>query len=199
MLHTGNTMKATSQKTPSPLKSPSLLSPLVAFTSIALLCGSATAAPPFFRSSPRSNPRSRIEVSVSSGPFYRQDYRYRNPGPYYGGPSFYCPPAYYPPTYCPPAYYPPAPVYIAPPVYSAAPVYQGLPPASSSNYRVLAPSGSHLVAQVQEKLRGYGYYRGGVDGLAGAGTRSAIRAYQVDRGIQVTGRVDEELLSDLGL
>jgi peptidoglycan hydrolase-like protein with peptidoglycan-binding domain len=55
------------------------------------------------------------------------------------------------------------------------------------------------VAHVQEKLRGYGYYRGAVDGLSGAGTRAAIRAYQVDRGIQVTGRVDEELLSDLGL
>jgi peptidoglycan hydrolase-like protein with peptidoglycan-binding domain len=83
-------------------------------------------------------------------------------------------------------------------VYAAPPVYQGLPP-SSANYRLLAPSGSHLVAHVQEKLRGYGYYRGPVDGLTGAGTRSAVRSYQVDRGIEVTGRIDEALLSDLGL
>ena len=174
-----------------------------ALTLLSFLAVPATAGPPLFRSTPRSAPSSRIQVGVGvySGPVYRQDYRYRQQGNSYGSRSGYCAPSFYYPA----PYYPPAAVYVAPPVYAAQPfyaappVYQGLPPSSSANYRLLAPSGSPLVAQVQEKLRGYGYYRGGVDGLAGAGTRSAIRAYQVDRGIQVTGRVDEELLSDLGL
>ena len=181
------------------------LSVLSILSILTLFCVPAKAGPPFYRSSPRSAPSSRIAVGVGvgvySGPVYRQDYRYRQQGNYYGSHAGYCAPSfYYPAPFCPPpvAYVPP-PVYAAQPFYTAPPVYQGLPPSSSANYRLLAPSGSHLVAQVQEKLRGYGYYRGGVDGLAGTGTRSAIRAYQVDRGIQVTGRVDEELLSDLGL
>ena len=186
------------------------LSVLSILSILTLFCVPAKAGPPFYRSSPRSAPSSRIAVGVGvgvySGPVYRQDYRYRQQGNYYGSgagycaPSFYYPAPYYPPpvAYVPPPVYAAQPFYTAPPVYQG-PVYQGLPPSSSVNYRLLAPSGSHLVAQVQEKLRGYGYYRGGVDGLAGTGTRSAIRAYQVDRGIQVTGRVDEELLSDLGL
>jgi peptidoglycan hydrolase-like protein with peptidoglycan-binding domain len=55
------------------------------------------------------------------------------------------------------------------------------------------------MAQVQENLRRMGYYRGQVDGLSGPSTRAAIRAYQIDRGLQVTGRIDSELLEDLGL
>jgi hypothetical protein len=177
-------MKATHQKTAS------VLSPLAACASIALLSAPASAGPPLFRSAPRTTPLSRIEVGVYSGPVYRQDYRYRRPGPPYCAPSFSS-------FYYPPPYYPP--VYVAPPVYAAPPVYQGLPPPPSANYRLLAPSGSHLVAHVQEKLRAYAYYRGAVDGLIGAATRQAIRSYQIDRGIEVTGRIDQELLSDLGL
>jgi len=174
----GKIMKTTLQK------NSALSSPLAACLWIALLCVPAVAAPPAYR----GGPRSRIEIGVYSGPIYARDYRYSYPAPYYRAPAY---------SYAVP-YYPPPPVYVAPPVYAAPPVYQGLPP-SSANYRLLAPSGSHLVAHVQEKLRGYGYYRGPVDGLTGAGTRSAVRSYQVDRGIEVTGRIDEALLSDLGL
>lgn len=191
-------MKATLRKTSS------ILSPLAACASIALVYAPAKAGPPFYRGGPRPGGTS-ISVGVSSGPVYRYDYRYRSRAPYCASPGYYysapyCPPPIYSaaPIYSAGPVYSAAPVYSATPVYSAAPVYQGLP-ASSANYGLLAPSGSHLVAQVQEKLRGYGYYRGAVDGLTGTGTRSAIRAYQVDRGIQVTGRIDEELLSDLGL
>jgi peptidoglycan hydrolase-like protein with peptidoglycan-binding domain len=53
--------------------------------------------------------------------------------------------------------------------------------------------------QVQENLRRLGYYKGSVDGVNGPATRNAIRAYQVDRGLPVTGRLDRELLQDLGL
>jgi len=55
------------------------------------------------------------------------------------------------------------------------------------------------VLQVQENLRRLGYYKGSIDGFSGSGTRTAIRAYQVDRGLPVTGRIDRDLLQDLGL
>lgn len=158
---------------------------LAACASIALLSVPAKAGPPFCQGPPRT----RISVGFSAGP----GYRYGQPWPYHASP-YYCPPPY---VYSRPPVYIPPPVYVAP-SYVVPPVYQGLP-ASSAGYSALAPAGSHLVAHVQEKLRNYGYYRGAVDGLTGPGTKSAIRSYQVDRGIQVTGRIDEDLLSDLGL
>lgn len=167
-------------KAPLP-KNTALLSAFAACASILFLAPPAKAGPPFHH----SGPGTRVSIGFYSGPSFRY-----GPGYGYGYPRYYCPPPYA---------YPVAPIYVAPPVYTTpAPVYQGLP-VSSSSYQQLAPSGSHLVAHVQEKLRSYGYYRGSVDGVAGSGTRSAIRSYQVDRGIQVTGRVDQELLSDLGL
>jgi peptidoglycan hydrolase-like protein with peptidoglycan-binding domain len=37
-----------------------------------------------------------------------------------------------------------------------------------------------------------------VDGISGPETQNAIRSYQIDRGLPVTGRIDSEFLSDLG-
>jgi Putative peptidoglycan binding domain len=39
------------------------------------------------------------------------------------------------------------------------------------------------VAQIQRRLRAAGYYRGSIDGVMGPRTRSALRAYQRDRGM----------------
>ena len=55
----------------------------------------------------------------------------------------------------------------------------------------------NLAAQVQQALRTRGYYKGRIDGDIGAGSRAAIRAYQQDRGLGVTGRVDTALLRSL--
>ena len=55
------------------------------------------------------------------------------------------------------------------------------------------------VIQVQAALRQRKYYTGAIDGLLGPGTQAAIRAYQVDRNLPVTGKLDPELISDLGL
>ena len=175
-------MKGTVRKTSSPLRSHSV-GLIAAFASMVLLGATTHAGPPSFRSGSRSGTSISVGISGGScfGPGYGYGYRYGRPWPYYGGSTFYYPP-----------------VYTSPPVYVAPPVYQVLPP-SSAEYRSVAPSGTYLVAHVQEKLRGYGYYRGPVDGVAGSGTRAAIRNYQVDRGIQVTGRIDQELLADLGL
>lgn len=52
---------------------------------------------------------------------------------------------------------------------------------------------------VQRELKRRGYYRGGIDGDVGPGTRSAIRAYQRDRGLAATGRIDSSLLRSLGV
>lgn len=143
-------------------------------------------------SSYRARPSTSIGVSISTGP-----------GPYYYGPRGYYP-AYR--SYGGPVYVTPPPVVYGPPpvVYTTPPVYYGnsVPP---SNYEYTCPPPPPVpmvdtrLLQVQENLRRLGYYRGRVDGMNGPGTRNAIRAYQVDRGLPVTGRVDRDLLQDLGL
>jgi hypothetical protein len=56
-----------------------------------------------------------------------------------------------------------------------------------------------LVADVQDALARSGYNPGPVDGVLGAQTRAAIRDYQADHGIPVTGRLDSPLLREMGI
>lgn len=142
-------------------------------------------------SSFRARPNTSIGVSIYSGPgpYYR---RYRDCYPYYpvyGGPVYVTPP--------PVVYTAPRVVYSEPPVYYGNPVpqarYQTSPPPPPP------PVIDTKLLQVQENLRRLGYYKGTVDGLNGPSTRAAIRSYQVDRGLPVTGSLDKELLQDLGL
>lgn len=59
---------------------------------------------------------------------------------------------------------------------------------------------SHSVQiDVQRALAKRGYYGGVIDGDIGPRTRAAIRAYQVDRGLPVTGVIDTPLLRSLRL
>jgi hypothetical protein len=51
-----------------------------------------------------------------------------------------------------------------------------------------------LAADVQRELRRRGYYRGAIDGDIGPGSRAAIRAFQSDYGLRITGRIDSTLL-----
>ncbi len=55
------------------------------------------------------------------------------------------------------------------------------------------------VSQVQAALARKGYYRGAIDGSLGPGTRSALRRYQRNQGLRVTGRVDRPVIEALGL
>ena len=55
------------------------------------------------------------------------------------------------------------------------------------------------IADVQENLARMGYYNGVVDGAFGPMTSSAIRRYQYDNGLPVTGRITPSLLNSLGL
>ena len=59
------------------------------------------------------------------------------------------------------------------------------------------PETASPVAGVQEMLNNLGYDAGPNDGLMGPKTRSAIRAFQTDAGLPVTGKIDSELLAQL--
>ena len=60
-------------------------------------------------------------------------------------------------------------------------------PAPTNNQTSIALSRSERMA-VQNALNLLGYDVGVVDGIIGSRTRSAIRAYQAERGLQVTGK-----------
>jgi hypothetical protein len=59
--------------------------------------------------------------------------------------------------------------------------------------------GSSVIASVQEELQDKGYSPGPADGVMGSRTRSAIAEYQDDRGLPVTGTINNSLLRSLGL
>lgn len=72
-----------------------------------------------------------------------------------------------------------------------SPVYRGVPAYGSYS--------NSLAVDVQRELRSRGYYRGAIDGDIGPQSRAAIRAYQADRGLSATGRIDSRLLRSLGI
>ncbi len=59
------------------------------------------------------------------------------------------------------------------------------------------PEPDPLALQVQTRLGELGYYRGELDGLVGAKTREAIRAYRYDAGLPISGAIDGPLLESL--
>jgi hypothetical protein len=68
---------------------------------------------------------------------------------------------------------------------------------SQSEYDSGNPDSS--VSQVQAALAREGYYRGAIDGSIGPATRNALRRYQENHGLDVTGRIDRPVLEALGL
>jgi hypothetical protein len=60
-------------------------------------------------------------------------------------------------------------------------------------------NGDPAVSQVQAALARKGYYHGAVDGSMGPATRSAIRQYQLNHGLEVTGQVDQAVMNKLGV
>ena len=67
------------------------------------------------------------------------------------------------------------------------------PPTSAST--PLKPAND--VAAAQQRLKDRGYYSGPIDGVIGAATESALRAYQRDRGLKLTGRLDSPTVRSL--
>jgi hypothetical protein len=68
-----------------------------------------------------------------------------------------------------------------------------------SDYGVSSSYYDNVSVQVQSRLSALGYYRGAIDGIIGSGSRSAIRGFQIDNELPVTGRIDGYLLRALGL
>ena len=62
-----------------------------------------------------------------------------------------------------------------------------------------ATRGGSLAVNVQAALAREGYYRGPIDGVIGARTRTAIRAYERANGLHVDGLIDQRLLETMGL
>lgn len=60
-------------------------------------------------------------------------------------------------------------------------------------------SSGTLLATAQARLARMGYYRGYIDGDFGPQTARALRNYQIDYGLPVTGRLDGRTLSSLGI
>jgi hypothetical protein len=65
----------------------------------------------------------------------------------------------------------PTPVYVPAPHYGTSVLAQAFSEYSPASKRA-----------IQNRLRNYGYYRGGIDGSFGPGTRAAIEAYARDTG-----------------
>lgn len=64
-----------------------------------------------------------------------------------------------------------------------------------------APPGlrQQTIMEAQEVLARGGYYRAEIDGAYGPGTEFALRAFQAQKGLPVTGRLDKPTLAALGL
>jgi hypothetical protein len=68
-----------------------------------------------------------------------------------------------------------------------------------ASYQGRGQGSGNLVVAVQQELARAGYYRGAIDGVIGDGTRRAIRAYERANGLPVDGRIDDDLLSQMGV
>ena len=81
----------------------------------------------------------------------------------------------------------------------------GDPPASQGNSsqkngsQYDAQYWNNLAMSVQTKLADQGYYHGQVDGVIGSGTIEAVRKFQADHSLTVTGKIDPKLLNALGI
>jgi len=60
------------------------------------------------------------------------------------------------------------------------------------------PSNS-TVQQAQQELKDEGYYHGQIDGDMGRQTRQALREYQKVNNLSMTGRLDQNTISSLGV
>lgn len=73
-----------------------------------------------------------------------------------------------------------------------------MPPQASGDSEVQVPEQTvALIENVQRILGNMGYEAGPVDGIMGGMTRSAIRAFERDRELPVTGRISGRLLKEI--
>jgi len=156
----------------------------------ALLAALCLAAPVASVAAPDGGSDHR-ERHLTSG--FRGRYFHRGPRFFYGGAPFFWGPAVGFSFYGAPGYYYPGYAYDDGP---DRPAYRAVPhpEAEARNAR---DGRDELWVDVQRSLADRGYYHGPLDGEIGAGSRAAIRAYQSDHGLEVTGRIDNTLLRSL--
>jgi len=58
---------------------------------------------------------------------------------------------------------------------------------------------SNITYKVQKRLKGKGYDPGAIDGIMGAKTITAIKSFQKDNNIAITGKIDSETKRKLGI
>ncbi|MBL4936765.1 spore cortex-lytic enzyme [Clostridium sp. YIM B02515] len=56
-----------------------------------------------------------------------------------------------------------------------------------------------IVTEIQRRLRAWGYYSGGLDGVYGYNTYLAVRSYQSKNGLKVDGIAGDSTLNSLGI
>ena len=66
-----------------------------------------------------------------------------------------------------------------------------------SDIRYGDDANTELALEIEQQLQQHGYSVGAIDGVVDAGTREAIRAYQADAGLAITGNADDPLLAHL--
>lgn len=84
-------------------------------------------------------------------------------------------------------------------VVRPAPVYSYSEPGTCPTGLWPVYGGSSVAAEAQSVLARYGYYEGSIDGILGPRSRAAIRSWQMDQGLVVTGGLDSPTLQTLGL
>lgn len=72
-------------------------------------------------------------------------------------------------------------------------------PQAVATVHAAAKYNAATIKKVQKKLNQYGYDCGTPDGIAGAKTKKAVKKYQKDNGLTVTGTINAKLLSSLGV
>ena len=147
---------------------------------IALVLGAVAASSAVARTVPRVSPRTSIASSRTAGNW--NHYR-----PYRPRSNFYFSFGY--PSYGYGYGYP----------YHAAYPYDYGYYTPRTVYMERAITDDATVAAVQRRLARAGYYHGSIDGVIGAGTRNAIRAFESNNGLPVDGVIDRQLLRTMGL
>jgi len=64
---------------------------------------------------------------------------------------------------------------------------------------VMLMQADQLVESVQQALKDEGFYYGEVNGDMNANVTAAIRRYQIRKGLQVSGELNDETLRSLGI
>ena len=71
------------------------------------------------------------------------------------------------------------------------------PKASAGAPGVRGETAERLIAEIQGILSGEGYYRGAIDGHHNEAVAKAVRRFETERGLPVTGRVSGLLVQEL--